>query len=196
MTFHAGFAKAARAPCQFRFLNSLEPLSIGHDPVDGNDENYDRFIRQLKYLGGGGTPLCKHLQGINADLQLVRDELREKDQNACIVIATDGQSTDGNIIEYLRPFQQLPCWVIVHLYTNDKEVVEYWNNVDKELEFNLDVLHHFTAEAKEIHKLNPWLLYGEPLHRMREFGVSIRELDTLDEKEIAVRDLPRFVKLL
>ena len=49
------------------------------------------------------------------------------------------------------------------------------------LELRLDILDDCTGEATEIAKINPWLTYGEPLHRMREFGVTMKELDMLDE---------------
>ena len=48
-------------------------------------------------------------------------------------------------------------------------------------ELRLDILDDCTGEATEIAKINPWLTYGEPLHRMREFGVTLKELDMLDE---------------
>jgi hypothetical protein len=75
-------------------------------------------------------------------------------------------------------------WVIVRLCTSDEAVVEYWNNIDKELELDMDVFDDFVGEAKEIATHNPWLNYGEPLHRLREWGVHLRELDLLDEDKL------------
>ncbi len=48
----------------------------------------------------------------------------------------------------------------------------------------MDILDDITGEAKEIAAVNSWLTYGEPLHRMREFGVTIKELDILDEARL------------
>merc|ERR1711991_577745 len=30
-------------------------------------------------------------------------------------------------------------------------------------------------------KLNPWLIYTDAIHKMREFGASIKEMDLIDE---------------
>ena len=46
----------------------------------------------------------------------------------------------------------------------------YWNQVDSQVELSLDVLDDFVGEAIEIYQFNPWLTYGLPLHRAREFG--------------------------
>ena len=34
----------------------------------------------------------------------------------------------------MRPLKDLPVWVVIRLCTDDASVVEYWNNVDRELE--------------------------------------------------------------
>jgi hypothetical protein len=74
--------------------------------------------------------------------------------------------------------------------------VKLWNNIDSELELNMDVIDDFFGEGKEIQKLNSWLVYGEPLHRMREFGVTLKELDNVDEKLLSVEDMLRVCKLM
>jgi hypothetical protein len=45
----------------------------------------------------------------------------------------------------------------------------------------MDILDDITGEAREVSSNNRWLTYGEPMHRMREFGVTMKELDLLDE---------------
>ena len=65
--------------------------------------------------------------------------------------------------------------------TRDPEVVNFWNNLDKQIELEMDVLDDFEGECKEVFKFNSWLTYGEPFHRLREFGISIKEFDLIDE---------------
>ena len=43
--------------------------------------------------------------------------------------------------------------------------------MDSQLEVNMDVLDDFAAEGAEVQTANSWLTYGEPLHRLREFGI-------------------------
>lgn len=45
--------------------------------------------------------------------------LRANGQKACVIIATDGESSDGDIAEAMRPLERLPCWVVVRLCTSD-----------------------------------------------------------------------------
>jgi hypothetical protein len=64
-------------------------------------------------------------------------------------------------------------WVVVRMCTDEGEITEYWNNLDQELEVEMDVLDDLYGEAVEVHKQNKWLTYGEPLHRLREWGVQV-----------------------
>ena len=56
------------------------------------------------------------------------------------VIASDGEATDGDIAAALRPLRDLPAWVVVRLCTDDDRVVQYWNEIDEDLELDMDVL--------------------------------------------------------
>ena len=35
-------------------------------------------------------------------------------------------------------------------------------------------------------RANPWLNYTEPLHRLREFGIHMKEMDLIDESLLSV----------
>lgn len=74
--------------------------------------------------------------------------------------------------------------------------MEFWNNLDGQLELSLEVLDDFIAEAKEIQETNPWLNYGLPLHRMREMGFYSKLFDLLDERTLAKDELREFFRLL
>lgn len=79
----------------------------------------------------------------------------------------------------------MPVLVILRLCTSEKEVVEYWNNIDQQLELDIDVLDDQLGDARQVREQNAWLTYGEPLHRLREFGASMKEMDIIDESTVS-----------
>lgn len=194
MRFHVGLAQAALAPSEFRLLNGNGPLRLGFSHADGAivavlNEAFDQQPT-------GGTPLCRHINEIVGEIREVAPQLRAAGQRACIIIATDGEASDGDVAEALRPLKDLPCWLILRLCTNDEHVVEYWNQVDQMLELNMDVLDDLAGEGKEIKGFNPWLSYTEPLQRMREFGVSLKEFDLLDEALLSFEHMRKLCRLM
>ena len=73
--------------------------------------------------------------------------LRAQYQRAVVTIASDGAATDGNIEDAMRPLRDLPVWCVVRLCTDDDQVVEYWNNIDEDLELDMDVLDDLSGEV-------------------------------------------------
>lgn len=58
------------------------------------------------------------------------------------------------------------------------------------------MLDDLVSEAKEVRAVNPWLVYGEPLQRLREWGYHGKELDLLDERRLTLEQMHAFVRLL
>jgi hypothetical protein len=184
--FHAGFAHAAGAPTEFRLLNAADPMVIGQRDFTGaSEQNLANLMKTLERGPNGGTPLCRHIREVTAAVLTAAPQLRAQQQTAVIVIITDGESSDGNMIDAMRPLQSLPVHIVVRVCTDDDKIVEYWNNIDNELELAMDILDDFEGEAHEIHEQNPWLVYGEPLHRLREWGITLKEFDLLDESKLS-----------
>ena len=52
----------------------------------------------------------------------------------------------------MRQLEKLPVWVVVRLCTDEDKMVNYWNNVDSEVDLNMDVIDDHLGEAKEIHR--------------------------------------------
>ena len=133
---------------------------------------------------------------MTAQIRAAEAELRANGQKACVIIATDGESSDGNIAEAMAPLKNLPVWVVVRLCTDEENIVQYWNNIDEQLELSMDVLDDFPGEAQEVHAKNPWLTYGEPIQRLREFGIAIKELDLLDEAALSPDQVRQVCKIM
>lgn len=183
MRFHAGFAEASGAVSEFRLLNNSRPILVGTRTDDGL--GYRQLSTLLDGSPGGPTPLCQHIREVIAQIQGMEQNLRATGQKAVLVIATDGESSDGDIVTAMKPLERLPVWVVIRLCTDEDRICDYWNNIDKKLELDLDILDDLSGEAEEIAAVNGWLTYGEPLHRMREFGVTIKEIDLLDEARLS-----------
>ena len=118
--------------------------------------------------------------------------MRATCKKAALVIFTDGEASDGDIAEALKPLHDLPVWVVIRLCTEEAGIVSYWTNIDKQLELNMDVLDDPIGESREIVKNNNWLTYGAPLHRLREFGVIAKEFDMLDETMLSADQMVKF----
>ena len=51
----------------------------------------------------------------------------------------------------------LPVWIVIQLCSDEYDVVEFYNDVDNQLQLSLKVLDDFIGEAEEVHTHNPWL---------------------------------------
>ena len=195
LKFHANIAHAAGAPSEFRLLNGSPPIMIGES--DANE--YDRLSTLMTILDqspGGGTPLCRHIREVTDKIRSMEGQLRAAGQKACVIIATDGESSDGDIITAMQPLRALPVWVVVRLCTDEDRIVEYWNNIDSQLELDMDVLDDLSGEAGEVNENNSWLTYAEPMHRLREFGVLIKEIDMMDSNKLSLDQIRRFCAIM
>ena len=195
LKFHVNFARHAAAPSEFRLLNGAPPIRIGMN----DSEEANRLSTLNAVLEGspsGGTPLCRHIREVIVQIRAAEQELRANGQKACLIIATDGESSDGNIAEAMAPLKDLPVWVVVRLCTDEENIVNYWNNIDEQLELSMDVLDDLCGEAEEVNAKNPWLTYGEPIQRLREFGIAIKELDLLDETALSPDQVRLYAKIM
>ena len=59
--FHAGLARTARAPTEFRFLNIGQPYLVG---AGDDTTGYVALMNALEGSPNGGTPLCRHIHEI------------------------------------------------------------------------------------------------------------------------------------
>jgi hypothetical protein len=153
--FHGQLAQAAQSPVECRFLNDIAPITVGRN--DGG-VGLQKLRQALNTHPTGGTPLCKHINDIVLQIRGIEAQLRANNQLAMVVIATDGEASDGDVVQALRPLANLPCWVTVRLCTEDENVDRYWNRVDNQLiEMKIDIIEDFIIEGREIHQFNPWM---------------------------------------
>lgn len=202
--YHTELAGLLEAPTVFRLLNDPgringpQEFSVAvtqHSSVYVQVEHAKEIIdRETPH---GTTPLTAHVLELCGRIGQMRDSLKTSGQTVVVVIATDGLPNDSTaFLQALQQLQTLPVWIVIRLCTDDDQVVDYYNELDEKLEMPLEVLDDFLGEGTEVHKVNPWLNYGLPLHRCREMGHSHRVLDMLDERLLSKDELVDFCKLL
>eukprot|EP00600_Ochromonadales_sp_CCMP1393_P002840 CAMPEP_0174987736 /NCGR_PEP_ID=MMETSP0004_2-20121128/19719_1 /TAXON_ID=420556 /ORGANISM="Ochromonas sp., Strain CCMP1393" /LENGTH=376 /DNA_ID=CAMNT_0016240841 /DNA_START=180 /DNA_END=1310 /DNA_ORIENTATION=- len=195
LKFHIDFARHASAPTEFRLLNGAAPIKIGYNDAE-EEGRYSTLKALMDGSPNGGTPLCRHIREIIAEVREIESELRRTGQHACLIITTDGMPSDGDVAEALRPLKDLPVWVLLRLCTDNEGVVSYWNAIDEQLELSMDVIDDLSGEAREVNRYNKWLTYGEPIQRLREFGISVKELDLLDERKLSADEMRKVCKAI
>eukprot|EP00535_Pseudo-nitzschia_heimii_P001114 CAMPEP_0197173172 /NCGR_PEP_ID=MMETSP1423-20130617/191_1 /TAXON_ID=476441 /ORGANISM="Pseudo-nitzschia heimii, Strain UNC1101" /LENGTH=402 /DNA_ID=CAMNT_0042621941 /DNA_START=138 /DNA_END=1346 /DNA_ORIENTATION=- len=210
VSYHARMAAALRSPTSFRLLNPTcgkEMFGIAEDGPERIPEDLDTALRTLREVSPiGVTPLSERVQEIGVTVRSMRDQLIANGHKAVIVLATDGLPSDrygkSTMVERrifqqaLRSLEGLPVWVVIRLCTDDDDIVDFYNNIDNELELSLDVLDDFVAEAQEVYEHNKWLNYALPLHRMREMGFYHKLFDLIDERALTRDELRDFFYLL
>jgi len=218
---HARWNLALGTPCEFLLLNSLG-RSSGVAPQEGRDfvcvnksagdepgqlRSLDRLLKENGPRGV--TPIADRLEEIRLRLHAEAEELAKRQQMVFLTIATDGLPTspwsgestaedqDQMVSALRRLGAELPVQLVIRLCTDDDSVVQFYNKIDDELEWPLDVLDDFASEAKEISDNgNGWFTYTPMLHRIREAGTLCKLLDDLDEKRFTPRDTRRMVEML
>ena len=184
-------AEMADTPTEIRLLNRSQPVIIGQknesswwNPIAqlGFGETITAARELLATEPVGLTPVCKQIREVSERLRGMEHELRASGKIALLIIATDGESTDGNVADMLKPLEGLPLQLIIRMCTDEKEISEYWHGISASVDIDIRVLDDVEAEAVEVVNNNAWLTYGEPLHRAREFGVMVPAIDVLGDR--------------
>uniref|UniRef100_A0A7S1GJZ3 VWFA domain-containing protein n=1 Tax=Cyclophora tenuis TaxID=216820 RepID=A0A7S1GJZ3_CYCTE len=209
VNYHVKAARLLNAPTTFRLLNDpgrlVGPQQFGVAETPDQDEHEVMRIMQ-KVHPTGSTPLTSHIKEIHRAVSDMTSQLRATGRKVVIVIATDGLPTDEfgvsgayqqkQFVDCLRLLEGLPVWVVVRLCTDEDEVVNFYNDLDEQLELSLEVLDDFCGEAAEVYEFNSWLNYALPLHRCREMGYHHRVFDMIDERTLTKSELREFCELL
>lgn len=217
---HARIAALLKTPTTFRLLNESDrddsdrvagpqifSIALGDGGGGSIDHDLSVAVATMQNTQPDGvTLLTQHIEAIRETVTAMQPQLTQNGTKIAIVIATDGMPSDEEgysyasvkqeFVDALRSMEGLPVKIVVRLFTDEEEVVQFWNDLDSQLELSLDVLDDFVSEAREIYKKNPWLTYGLPLHRIREMGFQHPSFDLLDERKLSRDEVRDFLHIL
>ena len=195
---HADVAALCRAPTEFLCLNppanAPQRCEVGCAPDSSRELDAVRAICASDPRGM--TPLCAAIRSVVAQIRALEPMLRATGRQAMFVIASDGEPSDGSVANELRALNSLPVMTIIRLCTDDQQMTDFWERIDKDLEGNLDILDDLSSESREIAGVCPYLTYGLPLHHLREWGCHSTLLDILDEKPLTKSQLAQLAVLV
>jgi hypothetical protein len=208
VNYHAQMAALLQAPTVFRLLNDPgrvngpQQFSIAERGEEYLNEDLMIAHKTMRTSPSGLTPLAEHVREIRENIRSMESSLLRDGTKVVVVLATDGLPTDvggicdtrtkGEFVRALQLLEGLPVWVVIRLCTDEDDVVDFYNELDSQLEFPLEVLDDFEGEAKEVYEHNKYLNYALSLHRCREMGYHNRLFDLLDERQLTkdeIRDL-------
>lgn len=209
VSYHARVCALLEAPISFRLLNPVygkKEFGVAERP-DHIQQDLVSTLNNIRQVSPRGvTPLSERVMEISSYLYSIKDQLEARGQKTVIVLATDGlpsnrygKTSPHTMNEFknaLRSMEGLPVWLVIRLCTDDEETVEFYNNIDCQLEMSCDVLDDFFAEALEVYEHNSWLTYGLPFHRMREMGFYHKLFDLIDERPLTKDELRDFFLLI
>ena len=209
---HAKWNAMLGVPAEFHILNPMGDAStegIGYVVVDASSSDFGSSERQVEALRlflqrnqpNGATPLSKRLGDIRQRIQRERATLTQEGQRVVVVIATDGMPTtpySGTsepsdrfaFVAALRELVNIDAYIVLRLCTDEQPVVDFYGDIDAEVELNLEVLDDIESEALELQKLgNGFFTYTPLLHKIREGGCFLKVLDIVDERPLTRGDI-------
>jgi len=191
LRFQAGLVHASNMEADFKLLNGHRY----HLPKEGA-VGYANLMASFEDPPSGATPLCRVLTEIIDEIERDAPALWEARRKAYIVIFTDGLASDGELLNVLTRVSMLPVWLVVRLSTNEDAVVDYWRGLDRRMVLDMDVLSSPYHESIDVHGANAWLSYNYFLHRAREFGITLREVDELHDTPLTTNQLRTFASII
>jgi len=205
VTYHAQMADLLQAETWFKLLNDPgarvgpQQFEVASNQDTTNNQVQHAINIMSNTSPGGVTPLTDHVSEIYMVVDSLRPQLEAEGKKVAIILATDGLPTDNQghhneyvkklFVDSLRRLEGLPVWLVIRLCTDEEDVVEFYNNLDEQLELSMDVLDDFCGEAEEVFEHNSFLNYTLHIHRLREMGFHHRVFDMIDERPLTKGEL-------
>jgi len=97
------------------------------------------------------TPLAQTTKRVVDKITaMVQQSLIAPGEKACVVIATDGEPDDKDAFKReVVSLLKLPVWLVFRVCTNEEHVIEYYNELDGQIEANIEVIDDLQGEAHD-----------------------------------------------
>lgn len=192
--FHVNLSYYGQIATNIRFLNRGSHYRIGFpDTIHSDGETLNTVKDLFNTDPSGGTPLCTTIQDIALEISQIAPFLKNNNHKVALIIYTDGEPSDGNFKSTIDILKNLPVFVVIRLCTDLSSVQSYWAEVEKNVELNLDIIDDYKNEALEIYNVNNFLNYCYPIHKIREYGITDRIFDHLDEGSLTLDQVKKYV---
>ena len=103
ITILARHAHMACTPVEVRLLNKAQPVMIGREGE--GDSSLTALRVALSTEPAGLTPVCKQIREVIASVKAMKAELEASNKIALLIIITDGESTDGDVADMIKPLE-------------------------------------------------------------------------------------------
>jgi len=201
---HARWAAQLGVPAQFVLLNSRSMVNpqegVDFCRVDARVGIPDLQIQALQHLLSatfptGGTPLATLLEQMLPRLKAKYPI--GAGQKFSVTLVTDGVPNEPKqyFVQALRRFGcELPVQLTIRLCTDEDAVTEFYDSVDREIEFALDIVDDLMGEARNVYRQNPWITYSVFLHTVREAGTLTKLFDFIDERPLTAMEAALYLQ--
>ena len=103
ITILAHHAHVACTPVEIRLLNKAQPVMIGQEGE--SEESLAALRLALSTEPAGLTPVCKQIREVIESVKAMKAELEASNKIALLIIITDGESTDGDVADMIKPLE-------------------------------------------------------------------------------------------
>jgi len=201
---HARWAAQLGVPAQFVLLNSRSMVNpqegVDFCTVDARIGNADLQIQALERLlwataPSGATPLATLLEQMLPRLKAKYPLAAGR--KLSVTLVTDGVPNEPKqyFVQALRRFgSELPVQLTIRLCTDEEPVTEFYDSVDREIEFALDIVDDLLGEARNVYRQNPWITYSVFLHTVREAGTLTKLFDFIDERPLTAMEAALYLQ--
>ena len=190
----ACLSHASRAPTEIRLLDKSDSFVV--DMESSSENSQDKLLSHLSIDPGERKSIGTHIPHIIERLKDIDDELHATKKIAVLIIITDTESGEENIVENLKILEGLPIKIVIRICSEESRTVDHWHSISAQLDLDVDIIGHVKTEATQITENNNWLTYAEPLHCLREYGIVLPAINDMNMQQLPMHNIWTLARIL